>query len=484
MFRHYARSRYLVPVILLLIFWQLLLIHLNAPWFGHHDANGVWLSAVSRNYRTYGIGEIGLIPVLNRGAIPPETALRYVRHPPLVPWLVTLAHNVFGDHELSARMVSIIGTMIATAAFYVMCRRVYNQRTALLCLIFFAFTPMLFYFGRMPNHEPVSLAFLLIFLAAFVNWSRQPTRARWRLMIVMAVLAVWTAWATFFFIVLLGVFGWLKGFQRRRMVLLIVTAGLSVVSVAVFYQLVYPDSLRLLVEGFVWRTSTLSELSEDFTWGEFAYQTVIYMLPHVTFAVFLLGLVGIVPTLRQARGSHQALLLALAAAGLAYIIVFRSASYVHDYYKIYLMPFLAIAAANTVMLALKKPKIRRFAQPAIISLFIVSTGFAIFYASRLYTASFADETLRFARNIADHTEPQEVVLSDLPQANPVIEYYARRYILWDVHPPDAAARAAASEYPAVYAYCGPHGPEVVIALAAEASVETAGGCQFIRFTSE
>jgi hypothetical protein len=485
MLRRYARSRYFVPIALLLIFWQLLLVHVNVPWFGHHDANGIWISAVSRNFRTYGIDTLGPLPVLNRGSIPPENPIRYVRHPPLAPWLVTAAQLLFGEHEMSARMVSIFGTIIGTTAFYVLCRRLYDRQKALLCLVFFAFTPMLVYFGRMPNHEPLSLAFLLVFLAVFANWSRRPTRARWRLLLGTVVLAIWTAWATFFFTALLGVFGWLKGQQRRKMALLVMASGLSIVSVMAFYQSVYPDSLRVLYEGFVWRTSTLSEISQDFTWGEFVVQTAVHMLPHATLAVFVLGLAGIMPTLRHARGADQALLLTMALAGLAYITIFRSASYVHDYYKIYLMPFLAIAAANAVTLALSKPPIKRFAQPALIGMFVVSAAFAVLYVSRLYVASFADETLRFAQSIAEHTEPQEIVLSDLPQANPVIEYYAHRTILWNIQPPDAAARAAASEYPAVYAYCGPYDREVASAMHIEsATVSEGGGCQFVRFGSE
>lgn len=487
MIARFLKSPSITTLIVLLIMWRLLLIHVDAPWFGHHDANGVWLSAVSRNFRTYGVDEIGPIPVLNRAAIPPETALRYVRHPPLVPWAVTLSQWLFGEHEMNARLVSIFSTMIALAGFYVLCRRLYGKQHALLCLVLFAFTPMMIYFGRMPDHEPLSLAFLMSFMAVCVNWSRKPTRGRWWLMLGLAVLAIWTGWASFFFVFFTGLFGFWKGRPalRSRMILLMAVSGLSVLSVAAFYQIFLPDTFQLLIDAFIWRTSTVSEISETFTIGEFIGQTLIHMLPYATMAGLVLGLIGIIPTIRRARGFDQAVLLALAVSGLAYILIFRSASYVHDYYKIYLIPFLMIAAANLIWLMLRNASVKRFAQPALVGMFLVSGIFSVIYLNTRYTASFADATLAFAANIAAHTEPQDVVLSDLEQANPVIEFYARRYILWNVQPDDVAAQAAASEFPVVYVYCGSDANAIATLLRDEAAtLTTADECGFIRFSSE
>ncbi len=478
------QSRLFAPVLILIILWTLLTIQLNAPWFGHHDANGVWLSAVSRNFRTYGMASIGPIPVLNRGPIPPETIERYVDHPPLVPWLVTLAQVIFGDHEMSARIVSIFSTMIAVSAFFVLCRRLYNRSRALLTLVFYAFTPMIFFFGRMPDHEPLSLAFLLIFLAVFVNWSRQPTRQRWWLMILMAVLGIWSAWAIFFFVALIGLFGWWKcaPAQRSKMVILVGIGVASVISVAAFYQLVDSNTLTWLVRAFLWRTSTVSEISQDFTVFEFIGQTLVHLVAFGTIGVLVCGLIGTIPSIQRARGMDQAILLTLALAGIVYIFVFRSASYVHDYYKIYMMPFLGIASANAVTLAWKQPRIQRFARPALVGLFLVSMSFALLYISGQYTISYAGETLDFAKTVADHTAPQEVVLSNFPDSNPVVEYYANRDILWNISPEEAATRVQ-SDSSSVYVYCGTDSSTVYQLLTGKTPVESAD-CQFIRFGSK
>ena len=67
----------------------------------------------------------------------------------------------------------------------------------------------------------------------------------------------------------------------------------------------------------------------------------------------------------------------------------------------------------------------------------------------------------------------------------MIEFYARRYILWNVQPDDVAAQAAASEFPVVYVYCGSDANAVATLLRDEAAtLTTAEDCGFIRFSSE
>jgi 4-amino-4-deoxy-L-arabinose transferase-like glycosyltransferase len=440
-------------LLLLLILWRLLLLFVNSPWLGHHDANGVWLGAAARNLRVYGPVQITLVPLLNRAPVPPDLPNYYVNHPPLLVWVTALFETVFGAREMSARLVSIFSTMVSVAAFYVLCRRLYGYTHGLVCATLYALTPMIIYFGRMPNHEPLSLAFLMLFGAVFVGWMQQPTRRRWWAMAVLGFVAVWTAWASLFVILALCAFGlWAaKPAQRWQLLGLGGVGVLALVSIVFFYSLQYPDTLNRLLYAFSWRTSTRSEVSESFTFLQFSGETLVHLIADCTLALVVLAFIGFVPALCQGSRLNQAVLLALGAAGLGYNLVFRSASYVHDYYKIYLLPFLAIAAACAVVYAFRSHRLRRFVEPALIALLLVSTVTAVLISSKWYAPSRDELILQMADLIAAHTAPADTVFTNLT-FNPPLEYYAFRKMVWEIQPAEVASLAAAAS-PAVYLYC-------------------------------
>ncbi len=428
-------------VLLLLLAWGVLLLYINRPFAGHHDANGIWLGAAARNLRVYPLAEVTLVPLLSRGPIPPDVPNYYVHHPPLVVWLSALSETIWGERELALRLVSIFSTLISIAGFAVFCCRLLGPRYSVVCAALYTLTPMILYFGRMPNHEPLSLAFLMIALANYVRWLKEPSAWRWGWIAISSFLAIASAWAAFFFIVAIAVFG-LIVMPRRRVGLigLVAVAGLALVSVVGLYALQYPPTFERLMSAFIWRSSTVSEISVTFTWLEFAGQTLIHLIATTTLALLILALVGIAPLWRAADGSQRSVLLALLLAGLGYNILFRSASYVHDYYKIYLMPFLAISAGYGLIFAVQQARWKRLARPAVTGLILASSAVAIVFMSRWYSTDPQPFERRLAAKIASETQPADLVVTNLSPANPLVEYYAFREIVWDTNPADAAAQ--------------------------------------------
>lgn len=165
----------------------------------------------------------------------------------------------------------------------------------------------------------------------------------------------------------------------------------------------------------------------------------------------ILCLIGIIPALRVKNRLQQTTILALAASGLAYILVFRGASYVHDYYKIYLIPFMAITAAYVVVYAFRRPHIRRFAQPALTSLLIISSLWAVVIVNSWYFKTRDDILLHMADYIATNTTKSDTVLTNI-FLNPPLEYYTFRKMVWEVQPADVNKQAVGKS-PAVYFYC-------------------------------
>lgn len=439
-------------ILLLLIMWALLLLYINVSWFGHHDPNGVWVSAAARNLRLYGPSQIGLVPLLNRAPIPPDQANYYVHHPPLIVWVTAISETVFGTNAMSVRLVSIFSTFVSIAAFYVMCRRLYNPERGLLCAALYAFTPMIIYFGRMPNHEPMSLAFLMLFGALYIKWVNTPTSRRWWCMAALVFLAVWTAWASAFVVLAICTFGVVavRPTQRTRLIGLAGIVLVAIFTVIGFYSLQYPYTIHDLLRTFNWRTSTVSEVSASFTFFEFAGNTLIYIITGGTLALTVLSIGGVIPVLRRMNRLNRSMILALLAAGLSYILIFRSASYVHDYYSIYLIPFMAITAACAIASSFAQPRLRRFAEPALISLFLCSTIGAIFVLNGWY-ARPDTLILAMADYITNHTAQSDTVFTNI-SFNPTLEYYAFRKIVWDT-PPQAVSNPMTDPSPALYLYC-------------------------------
>lgn len=440
-------------IILLLVMWGLLLLYGNSPFFGHHDANGVWLGSAARNLRLYDLREISLVPLPTRGPIPLDPVSYYVNHPPLVVWLSAIAQNIWGDSALSLRLVSIFATMVSLAAFYVFCRRLYGMRMGRLCVMLYGLTPFTIYFGRMPNHESLALAFLMLFLAAFVKWTRTSDRSQWIFMAAMAFLGIWVAWADFFFVMFVSFTGmWaVRPHQRRALVLLGGVGVLAVVTIMGFYTLSYPATLSELLEAFIWRTSTRSEISQSFTWLEFGGQILLYLIAGATVAVVLLAAPGVILAWKDKRPVNRALLVALVGAGLSYNVLFRSAAYVHSYYFVYLLPFVIIAAAHCVdaLMRVRQWQVR----PALAGLFLASAIGAVALTSRWYNPDYRPFGLQLAEWVEERTQPQDLIFTNIPGINPPIEYYAYRKFVWGINLSDAMAAIPEGVTSAVYIDC-------------------------------
>ena len=480
-----------IPLLILLVAWALLTVRLDAPWFGIAEENGAWISAAVRNYRLYGADNLWLMQVLNAGPATPETYHYYVHHPPLVVWSVGLAEAVFGFHEAVARWVMASATLISIAALYALARRLYDHRRAWWAMAFYAFTPMVLYFGRIPDHEPPTLAIVLLLAVVFVDWWRQPTRRRWWALAVLAVLAVWTSWAGMLYVgvfVLLGMWQG-RGEQRRAMFALGAVAGLALVTMLGYYQWRWPDTLRDLLDVFVWRASsrTFRRGSASFTVGQYlSHQTLDLLRTMPT--LLLVGLPGAIPAFRRDSLRAKAVLGALFVVGAGYLLLFRNAGYIHIYYKIFLAPPLALSAAVALYYGSRSLRLRQVIRVGL-SVLVLSGMLIGAYALAQFHATGeqpyfirdgeAVSLLELADAITAHTSPDDIILTDMPFVSASLEYYAFRDVTtWLVTPAAALTRAEQEDQAVVYIYCSDEAalPEEMTAY----PVQAASGCLFMR----
>ncbi|MFW5771852.1 MAG: ArnT family glycosyltransferase [Phototrophicaceae bacterium] len=494
-----ARNRLWALVAFLLLMWALLMVRLDSPWFSHHDENGAWITSGARNFETYGWSTLNYIPVLKNSPLdlerPGEDFTYYVHHPPLIVYAVTWARGLFGQTEMSTRLVPAFSTLVSLAALFVIGRRLYGERRALWLLPLYGLTPMIAYFGRMPNHEPLALPFILIFVAVFINWLRAPTWPRWALMALMGGLALWTAWAAAFFFLAFGLAGlWLGNWtQRRQMVLLGVVVGGLALSVMAFYQWQWDGALDKLRDAFFFRTSSqqMSRNSETFNAAEFVFRQMVHVLPLMTFAVVVLGTWGLVLAVRRETRLQKAVILALVGGGLLYMLVFRNAFYIHDYYKIYFMPGFTIAASVAIAAGWRSRRWRRWTRPAITALVVVSAIISVVFFVLLHRSGWViqENRLGLAQTIQDNSQPRGLIMINLPRESSAVAHYAQRSIRWQITPQDALELAAQNtDAPStLYVYCvdadsDPADDSLFVSPLAEMPYTGYENCRFIDLT--
>ena len=424
-----------------------------------------------RNYQWHGFFALG--GLVNVSPDPIAAAMPYLHHPPLVVWLSALPVLLTGYSEALLRFVAACCTILSTAAIYVLARRLAGQKYGFWSAVFFALTPMMAYFGRMPDHEAPALLICLLFAAVLVDWLRRPTRRGWWVLVLLTVLAVWTAWGA---VIVIGVLGVMALFHTRRraavIMLGIVALGALIALLGYFVYLV-PDAISDLINAFVWRTSTnsLEPGAADFAWSQYGLRVVVRLLTLYAPTVMVLALIGIRFT---RRGLHRGTIVALPAAGFGYMLVFRNASYIHDYYMIFTAPGIALLAGGAVALLPRTPL--RWLRPLVVSLVVFLPIGLVRYVDDLYVGSDAS-MLTFARIIREHTEPGDVIMSDLPTIGYAIEFYAERAVQWDTPPAQAIGQTTVDDHAVYLLYCGGDLPDGVVLLS---QVEVGAQCRLAR----
>lgn len=464
------------PLLLFLVFWGLLLIRLSAPWYGMQDAFRVWIPSAVRNYEIYGIDQIGLMVTRNSEPVADVSELHfYSHHPALLAWLPALLTQFTGYNEASIRFVFASAMMIALAGFYVFVRRLYGRQMAFIAGCFFIITPMIVYFQRVPGHDPLGFMAFLLFGAVFVNWLRQPTRGRYVGLIGLCWLAVWSAWPAVIMVAAVSATALVLGRASQRLAVV----GLGLVAVTafaalmLFYQAQWAGSINSLLNAFIWRSSSATELagSASFTMAEFFGMMISHLLFYATPSLVILAVWGTRAALTKAGRSGMVFFLVLFLGALAYQLAFRNASYIHDYYKAFFMPALAIGGAagwHYVRPGLRRSVLRPVMDGLALMTVVVSLGLLFVMHSTGNQPSIS-AIIAYIRAEAGPDEPVIVYAGhgnyDINSGyDRVIMFYTFRRIEWELDPAEAIALAEEQGVVMRYIYCA---RDVLSAIPAE-----------------
>ncbi|HRF94202.1 MAG TPA: glycosyltransferase family 39 protein [Aggregatilineales bacterium] len=453
-------------VIVFLIGWAMLTRNLTTPWFGHHDGNGVWVSAGVLNWHRYGFDELRGMVIINYDPATPDTYSYYPNHPPLAVWSIGMTSLLAGiqSTELIGRWTMACFTLISLAGLYVFTRRLLSQKIALYASLIYILTPMIAYYGRMPNHEAPALAFILLFSAVIAKYLTAPTWARVWLLCLLGWGAVWTAWSAILIVACVGLAGLLlaKTIRTRLMLMVVGMSGLlALIALLVYYEWGRAGAVNLMMGMFTARTDATSSYQTGyvFTMGEFILKQVGELLLFATPAVCILGIMGlwvlfrgqwaqyIAPLQGYGTDNHAKWLIgALLMGGLGYIILLRDPAFSHDFLKIFLVPPLAIGTSLIIAEFSHRKTFRVWGRVLIGVSMVIGAGW--FLTLHILASS---QTLPYAVALAirESTMPQERVMTNVKNMAVGVDFYAfrriERSVLWENVPLDAVYLACGDD---------------------------------------
>ncbi|MCD6520326.1 MAG: glycosyltransferase family 39 protein [Anaerolineae bacterium] len=334
----------LFPALVFAFLAGMLLQHVNAPLLERHS----WRQADTASFAR-GLAE-GRFDVLHPrflacypdaygldGAV--ETEFN------LYPLLVAGLYRLFGVHEALARLVSIAFSLGTAAWVYLLAKRYFGRRAALLATLFLGLSPLYVFYGRTVQPEATALFFSVGALYWFTQWLESERWGHWALATGMAALAFLCKIPTLYIgLPLLGA-AWLKWrWQLFRQGWLWLFGLLTLAPAALYYlhahQLYLQSGLTVYGISGGWPGSGKFD-----TWGQLCspdfYRVMLRRLRGIIlgrygFLCLLLGL-----ALRPRHREEGILYLWLAAVGL-FILGVAQGNRQHEYYQLPLVPVAAL----------------------------------------------------------------------------------------------------------------------------------------------
>jgi 4-amino-4-deoxy-L-arabinose transferase-like glycosyltransferase len=258
--------------------------------------------------------------------------------------MVTGMFAFFGEKEWVARLVPIVCSLLSVVLLWLLVRDCLGARAATLSTLIFALQPMELYFGRMVNHEPCALMWMLAVLLSLRYW--HTTGARWGLEISLLclLLGMWTAWHVYIFALVVagGLFAVGRSTERKAGLVMVALAVVSAVVFFLYVHSVRPDAWKD-IGGAVSHRMSSTEVRGGAAFSSVQWlqkQTQVLVARICPFAWMLaVCRAMIVVRTRFARAENVNWLgwasLSLFLMNALYLIVFRNASYRHDYAGFY-----------------------------------------------------------------------------------------------------------------------------------------------------
>jgi hypothetical protein len=338
---------------------------------GHFGFNGAAYHQAARNSLRFGL----LLPAqYHRGNYRPRSKAMYARAPLALHGHTTASVWLFGDRELSVRLVPAVNGVLALAALLLILRRRWGDEMALLAGTIYLLLPINSIYANMSNHSTGFIFWALIGLECHLRWLESaetmaaeagggPKRRRaWPLLgafFCASFMALQWDWAAYYVMLVIALHWSYASFDpahralprrgpfNREHALLAAFCLMTLASFGGFLLLVELEAgtFRSITSGLALRTEEIAD-----PYGKLWTRALepMFSVPLLTLAV--LWLIGFFARAGLGKLRRRDLFaVAFLVAGTAHTLIFKRSAHIHSYWPWPLNPFMAIAAAEVLL---------------------------------------------------------------------------------------------------------------------------------------
>lgn len=415
-------SAWLLAGIFLLALW-LRLFQVTAPLADEHAWKQTEEASIAYHLYRFGPSQMGVFFIQPEQESPQKVFYEV----PLYAGSAAAMYHLFGPREISGRLISIFFSLLSMVWFFLLLRRYLAERAALAGLFFFAFSPLHWFFSRSFQSDMPMLACTLGTLYFYDGWLRMRRKRDLVLAFVLSTAGVTFKSFGIFIFLPLGLLAFSK--WRWRMMFkshLVIMGCVAVLPTIAWYLWTGMQTDLVQPTGNAGYWGTWAFLADpEFYYQIFFNRMTERVILYVGFGLFLFAF------LSRAVFRFPIFLFWLLQP-LAQYLVFRQASYVHEYYQLTLLaPTAAVAAVGFESLRNffeKRSVLKKIWPILVLILFSLSFYLSVRKTARFYRSNPAP--ILAAERMAQFSDPDEKILSfsafrpiDGPE---ILFYYARR----------------------------------------------------------
>lgn len=438
--KNWLKSKECIPIavltLLLAITAGVLSYEITRPWIGYHDFNGAVWSNIARNYNRYGFIATKFGQVDGYGPMFPKEFSYYIHHPPLLPILTALMFRLFGETEAVARTLPLLFSLGTIVFIFLIAKHFWGILGAVVASLALMVMPMFDYFGKMVDHEALTLFFIVAATYFYIRWRDKPTGLNYGLFITMLVGGGLSGWPAYYFMAAIFILDIILSRKIRKSALAIPMTGILLFTFFAAHIVILKGlsvALSDVSHIFKLRTGRISGAEAGgFTWASLWERTRFRLMSEITWPAILLFFMGTGRALFR-KGNKERLFLGINAVllfvGFLHILLFPHGAWNHDYWYYYLLAPIALSAAACVA---APPKPLKLALPVVILLLSISLYQGIPMTKTLYKADYNENRKNFGDSINLSTSFEDRVLANIAYYGPEASYYADRRILWGI----------------------------------------------------
>lgn len=346
----------------------------------------------------------------------------FINEFPFYNAIVALVYKQFGINPAFARLISDFFASLGAVFLFLLARKLFNFKTALVATLYYCLNPYNIFYGRVIMPDPTFVSLSIISLYFWVSWIKSQRLWQGISWLIIFALALLVKPYAIFMVIPFAYWAFasqgLKVFKDWRLYLL---SFLSFIPLILWRVHLANHPEASFASAWLLNGDNIRFTGAFFRW-------LIYdRLNRLIFATggFVLFILGIT---QSYLSKNKGLIAAWLISVVAYMTIFAKGNVTHDYYQLPIMPVGAILVSLGFWYLVdlsKKPLIKLINSSIAISLILISLAFG-FYEVRGFFNINRPEIVK-AGQAVDRLTPQDALVIAAYDSDPAFLYQTNRY---------------------------------------------------------